>query len=77
MGEQKNSNGFVIFLIILIIALLVWGYIGGKQAQKTGITCDFGIGEKFCWRWHTNAFGQVQEFIKDTTTSVKDSMSGN
>jgi hypothetical protein len=74
MGDQRKSNGFIVFLIFLIIVVLIWGFVGGKQAQKNGITCDFGLGKDntFCWKWHTNALGQAQEFIDDTADSVND-----
>ena len=67
--SQKSSGGggAIAFFIVLIIVLIIWGLIGGSQAQSVGVTCDMGIGDghQFCWIWHTNAVGQVQEGIKN------------
>ena len=60
-----KGSGLWAFIILLLIGLLVWGIIGGSQAQHIGITCDMGIGDKLCWKWHTNAVGQAQEFLED------------
>jgi len=71
---NKTGKGSALIILAIIIGiLLVWGFIGGQQAQKTGITCDMGIGETLCWTWHTNTLGQVQEFFEDTGDSIKDS----
>lgn len=64
MNKRGKSSLFVI-LAIVIIGLLVWGYIGGLQAQKVGVTCDWGIGKTFCWKWHTNIVGQIAEGINN------------
>jgi hypothetical protein len=55
----------IIIIVVLAVILLIWGLIGGGQAQAVGKTCDMGIGngETFCWTWHTNAIGQMQEGI--------------
>lgn len=60
----------MVYLIILVIAvilgiLLVWGFIGGNEAKSVGVTCDTGIGDSLCWKWHKNALGQFQEAIED------------
>ncbi len=62
--EKKK---LITILVAVLIILLVWGLIGGSQAQKIGKTCDFGIGDghTFCWTWHTNVVGQFQEDIND------------
>ncbi|MFW5846842.1 MAG: hypothetical protein ACOCUU_01660, partial [Nanoarchaeota archaeon] len=63
----------VLFLIIFIlIALLIWGFIGGAQAKDPGITCDMGIGSSLCWQWHKNIIGQTQEFAEDSENAIKD-----
>jgi len=65
MKNKLGEGGIWTFIIIIIIALFVWGVIGGQQAQNIGITCDMGIGDSLCWKWHTNAIGQAQEFLGD------------
>ncbi len=74
--NKQAKGGFWIFLIILIVAFLIWGFVGGSQAQKVGVTCDMGAGDSLCWKWHTNVIGQVQELAKNTGNSIKDLFSG-
>jgi len=62
--NKKASSGLKILLVILLI-VLVWGYIGGLQAQAAGVTCDVGAGDLFCWKWHTNTVGATGEFLKN------------
>lgn len=64
---KPNKKWIITLMIILLIVLLVWGLIGGNQAQEIGKTCDIGIGDghTFCWTWHTNAIGQIQEGINE------------
>lgn len=54
-GRGKGKGGIVI-LFIIIIGLLVWGYIVGKQTANFS-TCNlhFGI---FCWKWSLGSIGQ-------------------
>lgn len=72
MNKFGKNRGLII-LVLIILALLVWGFIGGQQAQKIGVSCDWGLGDTFCWKWHTNALGQVQEFLDNTGNAIKDS----
>jgi hypothetical protein len=73
MVKNKKSFPWKIILIILVVGLLVWGFIGGQQSQNVGITCDFGIGDKegfeggkaLCWSWHKNVVGQAQDALKN------------
>lgn len=65
MDKQGKNGGLVWFIIILLIIFLVWGFIGGQQAQSVGVTCDMGIGDSLCWKWHTNIVGQVAEGINN------------
>lgn len=49
---------------IILILLLVWGLIGSSQTSKAGTTCDIGIPddkELFCWKWHRNVIGDIQD----------------
>lgn len=64
--KESGSRKTVLLVIIGIIAILVvWGIIGGIAASDAGVTCDMGLGDAFCWKWHTNALGQVGEFISN------------
>lgn len=56
----------IITIIAIVLAvLLVWGFVGGMEAEDPGVTCDMGLGDTFCWKWHTNAVGKVGEFFED------------
>lgn len=49
---------------IIFLILVLWGLIGSSQASQVGNTCDFGIkndGGVFCWKWHQNVIGDIQE----------------
>lgn len=67
----KNKKGFlfkiIILLVLILIIFLLWGFIGGQEAQSIGVTCDTGLGDTFCWKWHTNVAGEVGEVIGDLT----------
>lgn len=62
---KQGKGGGIVFIVILLIVILIWGFVGGQQAQSVGITCDMGIGDSLCWKWHTNIVGQVTEGIND------------
>ncbi len=64
-------KGILMALGTLFLVILIWGFIGGQQAQETGITCDMGLGKLFCWTWHTNIVGQAQEFLDNAGNTVK------
>ena len=66
------NKGIIIFFVLLILAFFIWGLVGGQEAQESGVTCDFGLGDSLCWKWHTNLLGQAQEFVSDTGNAVKD-----
>ncbi len=53
-------------IIVLLAVLLVWGLIGGAQADDIGYTCDFGIGDgnTLCWSWSKNVIGELQDGLK-------------
>jgi len=65
MDKHSKERIATFIIIILIIIFLVWGFIGGQEAQKIGVTCDMGMGDALCWKWHTNVIGQAEEAIKD------------
>lgn len=64
MKNKKAKAGVVIFIVFLLAIFLVWGYLGGIESEKTGVTCEMGLGD-FCWKWHTNVLGSIQEGIED------------
>jgi hypothetical protein len=64
--NMKKSAIIWIAVGAILLVLLIWGLIGSSQAAEIGITCDFGIGEDgsvFCWKWHTNALGEIGETL--------------
>lgn len=68
MGRrQRNNQKLITILVIVLLVLLVWGLVGGQEAEKIGVTCDVGLGEEdvLCWKWHKNVIGEVQEAIAD------------
>jgi hypothetical protein len=64
---KPNYKWIIIFIAVLIAIIVIWGLIGGNQAKSVGKTCDMGIGngDTFCWTWHTNAVGQLQEGLNN------------
>ncbi|OGJ17867.1 hypothetical protein A3K73_04340 [Candidatus Pacearchaeota archaeon RBG_13_36_9] len=63
--KKKMVNTIIIIILIILGVLLVWGLIGANEAKSAGVTCDTGIGDSLCWKWHKNALGQFQEAIGD------------
>ncbi len=63
--KKKAVYIIVIVILIILVILLVWGLIGANEAKDPGVSCDTGIGDSLCWKWHTNALGQFQEAIED------------
>lgn len=61
----KKPNSVVLIFILILAVLLVWGIIGGSVAQDVGVSCDMGIGNSLCWKWHTNALGEINEFLNN------------
>lgn len=58
--KGMSAVGIIILILVLLVAiLLIWGYVGGQEAKKVGVTCDMGVGTTFCWKWHTNIIGQI------------------
>lgn len=63
-----NSNNALVAIVLIIIAVLVWGLIGSSEAEKIGTTCDLGMGDDgstFCWKWHRNEIGQLSDNLQD------------
>lgn len=49
---------------IVLLVFLAWGLIGSSQVSQVGNSCDIGIndqGSVFCWKWHQNVIGDIQE----------------
>ena len=63
--KAKGGAGVIVVVLLILIILGIWGYAGGQEAQKVGVTCDMGIGDTFCWKWHTNIIGQTGEAIRN------------
>ena len=62
---RRSGMGLGFFIFLIIVVIVVWGLIGGFAAQDAGVTCDMGVTETFCWKWHTNAVGQASEFLNN------------
>ncbi len=67
-GKANNMKNSKLLWIIagIILMILIWGLIGSSKAAEMGITCDFGIGQDgsaLCWKWHTNALGDISNKI--------------
>ena len=60
-----NGGGGLIILVVIIAAILIWGFVGGMEASSPGVTCDMGLGDTFCFQWHTNTAGKTAEFVND------------
>ena len=59
--ENKKGQGLIIILLVILAVLVVWGLVGASEAKDVGTTCDMGMGDTFCWKWHTNTIGEFQE----------------
>jgi hypothetical protein len=64
MTRSPVGTAIVIILIILAI-IIIWGLIGGAQAQNTGVNCQMGLGDgkTFCWIWKTNILGNIGQTV--------------
>ena len=62
--NNKGSAGIVIICLIILV-ILIWGFIGGNETKSVGITCDMGVGDLLCWKWHKNIIGQAEEAINN------------
>lgn len=57
MDKRGRGKGGIVIIILIIIGLLVWGYIGGQNNPNlSACNIHFGI---FCWKWGTNAVSQA------------------
>lgn len=54
----------IIAISVILLIVLAWGLIGSSEVSEIGNTCDLGIddeGSVFCWKWHRNVVGDVQD----------------
>lgn len=59
---------FLAIVIGISLVLFIWGLIGSSMAAEIGNTCDIGLGKDgsvFCWKWHQNTMGDIQEGINE------------
>ncbi len=49
MGNKKGSKWGI--LILIIMALLLWGLVGAYLTRKAETSCIYGFKELLCWRW--------------------------
>jgi hypothetical protein len=72
---KGNGKGGVIFLILIIVGLLIWGYIGGKNTSDL-TTCNihFSI---FCWKWSTNVTNASSNAIGQAKGTVGNLFNGS
>ena len=66
---NKKANSAVTIFILIFLGLLIWGVVGGIAARDPGVTCDMGVGNALCWKWHTNTLGQVSQFFDNIAGS--------
>jgi len=48
---KKKFPWWIIIILLIILVVFGFGFFGGKQAQKAGSSCNFGLGKTFCWIW--------------------------
>jgi hypothetical protein len=61
-----EKTHIIIGISIIVLVLIIWGLIGSSKADEIGTTCDFGLGKNgnlFCWKWHQNVIGDIEEII--------------
>jgi len=69
--KKNNNKNIIIILVALLLVLLIWGLIGSSKAEEIGITCDFGLGKNgniFCWKWHQNILGDIEDILRGDNT---------
>ncbi|MFA5953360.1 MAG: hypothetical protein WC812_02085 [Candidatus Pacearchaeota archaeon] len=48
---DRRRGGTFKVIVVLIILFLIWGFLGAKQVEKTGLPCKIGYQDKLCWSW--------------------------
>ncbi|MFC2135145.1 hypothetical protein ACFLTH_11050 [Bacteroidota bacterium] len=51
--NKKGGIGLT-FLILVILAVLIWGLVGSEKTKEVGIECDFGWKTSLCWKWENS-----------------------
>lgn len=65
---KTSTKIIIISIVVILIAVLIWGLVGSSEAAKIGTDCDFGIGKDgsaLCWNWHRNALGQLGDDLEN------------
>ena len=63
---ENNTKLWIGVGVALLVIVLVWGVIGGQEADKVGVDCEMGT-DSLCWSWDKNILGEVDEAIEDAT----------
>ncbi|MBD3253137.1 hypothetical protein GF386_05370 [Candidatus Pacearchaeota archaeon] len=54
--ERTKFSKFIRYTVTLVIVVLlilfIFGFIGNYQADKIDAVCDIGFRDIFCWKWH-------------------------
>jgi hypothetical protein len=64
---KKSIKIILILVVVILVAILIWGLIGSSEAAKVGTTCKLGVGEDgsvFCWTWYRNTVGQIGDTLE-------------
>lgn len=65
-GAEKKSSSWFIWLLIALLIVGVWGYVGAQQAEAGGVTCKMGVmDDRLCWKWEKNVAGTIEEGVDD------------
>lgn len=65
VNAPKKSYWWIIIILIILLVVFGFGFFGGKQGQKEGASCNFGIGKTFCWIWQKTTFGTQYDCSSD------------
>ena len=73
MGLIKT---LLIILGLIVVVGLVWGFIGGSQANDIGTTCESGLGEDntLCFKWHKNIIGEFEDGLTALGNVIQDNV---
>jgi len=65
--ERRKRGGAVKFIVVIIIILLIWGLLGTKQAEKTGLPCKIRYKTQLCWSWEKTIVEKVENVTYNAT----------
>lgn len=64
--KEMDMGWFIIYCILALGIIFIWGVIGHNIVLDIGKTCDFGFRDgSLCWVWHTNEAGKLAEGINN------------